>query len=171
MDPQPTLTGERLRLRPLRADDRDALYAAVNDPLIWEQHPAKRHRPEVFAEFFEQSLASGGCLVVTLRDGGEVIGTSRYKPLDGDIVEIGWTVLARAYWGGDYNRELKSLMVAHLAAHGRRGVLNVALGNHRSARAARKVGGQLATAEYHPELVDARPGYRTYLLPEVISPP
>ena len=171
MDLQPTLTGPRLRLRPLAADDYDALYAVAADPLLWDQHPAKRYRPEVYAEFFAQSLASGGCLVVELRDGGSVIGTSRFKPLPGDFVEIGWTVLARAYWGGDYNRELKSLMVAHLTAHGKRGVLNVAGGNHRSARAAGKVGGRLATEDYYPELVDERPGYRSYVLPEVISPP
>ena len=165
MDLQPTLTGDLLHLRPLRPGDADALYAVASDPLLWDQHPAQRHRPEVFAEFFAQSLDSGGCLVVERRDGGDVIGTSRYKPLDGDVVEIGWTVLARAYWGGRYNRELKALMIAHLTAHGRRGVLNVAAGNHRSARAAEKVGGRLATAHDHPELADAREGYRTYLLP------
>lgn len=142
----------------------------ARDPLLWDQHPVKRYCPEAFADFFEQSLASGGCLVVEQRDGGALIGTSRYKPLAGGFVEIGWTVLARAYWGGSYNRELKSLMVAHLTAYGRRGVLNVALGNHRSARAARKVGGRLDSTDYYPELVDERPGYQTYVLPAAISP-
>src|ERR1051325_11453325 len=28
-------------------------------------------------------------------------------------VEIGWTFLERAFWGGRYNRELKTLMLAH----------------------------------------------------------
>ena len=35
---QPTLTGPRLELRPLRPDDFDALYSAASDPLIWETH-------------------------------------------------------------------------------------------------------------------------------------
>ena len=34
---QPVLAGSLITLRPLRADDFDALYAAASDPLIWEQ--------------------------------------------------------------------------------------------------------------------------------------
>ena len=50
---QPTLTGTLLELRPLRAEDYDALYAVASDPLIWEQHPdSDRWKPEVFREFF-----------------------------------------------------------------------------------------------------------------------
>lgn len=169
---QPTLLGPRLRLRPLTTEDQAGLFAAVSDPLIWDQHPAKRYRPEVFAEFFAQSLASGGCLVVEDREKEAIVGTSRYQPAAGHpgIVEIGWTVLARDYWGGSYNREMKTLMVAHLTAAGRRAILNIAPGNHRSVRAAEKIGGRLTTTDYHPELVDPRPGYSTFLLPEKIAP-
>jgi hypothetical protein len=35
----PTLDGETISLRPLQADDFDAVYAAASDPLVWEQHP------------------------------------------------------------------------------------------------------------------------------------
>ncbi len=28
-------------------------------------------------------------------------------------MEIGWTFLQRAYWGGEYNRRMKALMLAH----------------------------------------------------------
>ena len=46
---QPTLEGELLKLRPLRPDDFDDLYAVASDPLIWEQHPANdRHEENVF---------------------------------------------------------------------------------------------------------------------------
>ena len=38
---QPTLKGELLELRPLRADDAEALFAIASDKLIWEQHPAR----------------------------------------------------------------------------------------------------------------------------------
>ena len=50
-DLQPTLTGDLVELRPLRAVDFDALYAAASDPLIWEQHPVRdRYTLEVFRD-------------------------------------------------------------------------------------------------------------------------
>jgi N-acetyltransferase len=53
-DFQPILKGELVELRPLRADDYNALYAVAADPLIWEQHPVKnRHEEEVFQQFFQ----------------------------------------------------------------------------------------------------------------------
>lgn len=44
---QPTLKGELLELRPLRAGDFVGLFAAASGPLIWEQHPeSDRHTAE-----------------------------------------------------------------------------------------------------------------------------
>jgi RimJ/RimL family protein N-acetyltransferase len=40
LDRQPVLEDERLLLRPLRAEDWDALFAVASDPLVWQQHPA-----------------------------------------------------------------------------------------------------------------------------------
>ena len=60
-DLQPTLKGELLELRPLRAEDFDDLYAVAADPLIWEQHPSNdRYKREVFNVFFRDALESGG---------------------------------------------------------------------------------------------------------------
>ena len=59
-DAQPILQGERLELRPLRAEDWEALYAVASDWLIWEQHPARnRHEIDVFRAFFDEALAVG----------------------------------------------------------------------------------------------------------------
>lgn len=66
LDFQPTLVGDILRLRPLMGRDRNNLFSAVSDPLIWEQHPANRHEPAVFRDFFAESLSSGSYLVVDL---------------------------------------------------------------------------------------------------------
>jgi hypothetical protein len=64
-DFQPTLKGELLELRPLRAEDFDDLYAVASDPLIWEQHPIRdRYKEEVFKSFFREALESGGALIV-----------------------------------------------------------------------------------------------------------
>ena len=109
-DPQPVLAGDLLTLRPLRADDWDALYAVAADPLSWAQHPASdRYQPAVFRAFFDDAVASGGALVATDNATGKVIGSSRYSGYDAALgeVEIGWSFLARACWGGRVNGEMK----------------------------------------------------------------
>jgi RimJ/RimL family protein N-acetyltransferase len=143
LDRQPTLAGPTLRLRPLIEGDRDALAAAASDPLIWEQHPdPERWRPEGFARFFEDALASGGALVVLDRDGA-VVGTSRYEPVDERRVEIGWTFLVRRCWGGPANRELKRLMLDHAFDAVDAVEFRVGADNRRSRRAVEKLGARL----------------------------
>src|SRR3954462_5347843 len=111
---QPHLVGARVELRPLTREDFDALYSVGSDPLIWEQHPqSDRYKPDLFRAYFEGGLESGGAFTVIDRATGRVIGCTRYcnlKPEDSEI-EIGWTFLARAFWGGPTNGEMKSLMV------------------------------------------------------------
>lgn len=142
---QPTLAGELLVLRPLQTDDYQALFAVASDPLIWEQHPASnRYQEPVFQTLFEQSLASGGVLVATLKETGEIIGSSRYHGYNeaASEVEIGWTYLARKYWGGIYNGEMKRLMLNHAFRFVDSVVLLVGPDNIRSQRAVEKIGGQ-----------------------------
>jgi RimJ/RimL family protein N-acetyltransferase len=141
---QPTLVGERLELRPLRAEDWDALFAAASDPLIWEQHPeSDRYKPDVFRRFFHGGLASGGAFVVIDRQTGRIIGSSRYHGYDeaASEIEIGWTFLTRDYWGGHYNREMKRLMLDHAFRFVERVSFNVGVTNYRSQRAMEKIGG------------------------------
>ena len=143
-DLQPTLTGERLELRPLRRDDFEELYAAASDPLIWEQHPdPERYTREVFQRYFDGALQSGGAFAVIDRRTGTIIGSSRYHDYNEPAgeVEIGWTFLERAYWGGTYNREMKQLMLAHAFRFVRRVVFLVGPDNIRSQRAMEKIGG------------------------------
>lgn len=143
-NPQPTLTGDLLELRPLRAEDFDALYAVASDPLIWEQHPNNdRWKPDVFRDFFQVALKSGGALVAMERARGNVIGSSRYHGFaDGadSEVEVGWTFLGRAYWGGRYNAEMKRLMLDHAFKSFRSVVLVIGANNRRSQKAAEKIG-------------------------------
>ena len=141
-DLQPTLRGELVEVRPLRAGDFAALYEAARDPLIWEQHPDDRHREDVFRTFFAEHLATGGALAVLDAGSGEMIGTSRYHDYDAgrSEVEIGWTFLAREYWGGSYNAELKRLMLEHAFRFVETVIFVVAPGNLRSRRAVEKLG-------------------------------
>ena len=55
-------------------------------------------------------------------------------------VEVGWTFLARAYWGGRYNGEMKRLMLRHAFRFVNHVVLLIAPTNIRSQRAAERIG-------------------------------
>lgn len=144
LDRQPVLEGEHVRLRPLRVDDWDALFAVASDPLVWEQHPAHdRWQESVFRAFFEDALANRGALIALDAKTGAVIGSSRFQGLDeadGGSVEIGWTFLARSHWGGRYNHEMKRLMLAHALASVAEVRFLVGETNTRSRRALERIG-------------------------------
>jgi RimJ/RimL family protein N-acetyltransferase/GNAT superfamily N-acetyltransferase len=142
---QPTLEGETLRLRPLQENDWEALYGVASDPLIWEQHPAAdRYREEVFRQFFREAMESGGAFAVLDAKDDRVIGSSRYLGYDParSEIEIGYTFLARSYWGGRYNREMKDLMLRHAFRFVRHVVFLVGTENWRSQKAMEKIGGR-----------------------------
>ncbi len=143
-DLQPTLRGSLVELRPLRPDDFDALFAVASDPLIWEQHPASdRYQPDVFRQFFQDALDSGGAFLVIDRSDGSIIGSSRYHAYDAEKseIEIGWSFLARSHWGGRYNGEMKQLMVRHALQFVGRVILVIGVRNLRSQKATEKLGG------------------------------
>jgi len=151
-DRQPVLEGALVLIRPLRAEDWDALYAVASDPLIWALHPARdRWREPVFRRFFDEALACGGGLAIIDRASGRIIGSSRYDAHDPakDEIEIGWTFLARAYWGGAYNREVKRLMLDHIHRFVETVVFLVGRDNLRSRRAMEKIGGRLVEGRHH----------------------
>lgn len=151
MDRQPTLTGERLLLRPVTGDHFGPLYAVACDPQIWALHPAHdRWQEPVYRAYFDDGLASGGALVAIERDSGSVVGSSRfdrYDPANGGAVEIGWTFLARRLWGGAFNREMKRLMLTHAFQWVERVEFRVGEGNVISRRALEKIGAVLTDRE------------------------
>lgn len=141
---QPTLRGELVALRPLRAEDWDRVYAVGSDPLVWEQHPyPDRYQEPEFREYFRGAMASGGAFAVLDATSGEIIGCTRFYNLDqaAGQIEIGWTFLARSRWGGRYNGEMKRLMLRHAFRFVETVVFRVGLTNFRSQRAVGKIGG------------------------------
>ena len=146
-DLQPTLTGDLVELRPLRADDWDALYAVASDPLIWALHPAReRWREGVFRAFFADAMASGGAFAIVDRADGRIVGSTRFAGLNPEAseIEIGWTFLARSHWGGQVNGEMKALMIAHAFRFVDAVLFVVGPENWRSRRAVEKIGGVLS---------------------------
>ena len=160
-DLQPVLRGELLELRPLKPDDFDVLFAVASDPLIWEQHPEPDRCTEpVFRRYFQGAMESGGAFLVTDVRDGRVIGSTRYHDYDAERreVEIGWTFLARAYWGGRYNTEMKRLLLDHAFRFVDRVVLYAGAHNLRSQRAIAKIGGVRAGTRVD----DAAAGKQSY---------
>ena len=157
-DLQPYLTGELIELRPLAADDWDELFAVASDSLIWEQHPEPdRYKEEVFRIFFKDALESGGAFVIIDRKTQHIIGSTRFYGYDPEKseIEIGWTFLARKFWGGLYNAEMKQLLLNHAFKFIESVVFFVGEDNVRSQKAmekvgAMKVGAAIRTYGNHP---------------------
>ena len=142
-DLQPHLKGELIELRPLAPDDWDELFAVAADSLIWEQHPeSDRYKEDVFKNFFSKALESGGAFAVIDRKRQQIIGSTRFYGYDPEKseIEIGWTFLARKYWGGRYNREMKDLLLAHAFQFVENVVFFIGETNFRSQKAIEKIG-------------------------------
>jgi RimJ/RimL family protein N-acetyltransferase len=142
-DLQPHLKSELIELRPLTPNDWDELFAVASDRLIWEQHPERdRYKEDVFRVFFEEALDSGGAFVIIDRKTQRIIGSTRFYGFDPkkSEIEIGWTFLARRYWGGQYNAEMKLLLLNHAFQFVESVVFFVGEDNVRSQKAMEKVG-------------------------------
>ena len=140
---QPRLQNDLIKLEPLEAGDFERLYAVAADPLIWEQHPERdRYEKDVFQVFFREALESGGAFVVIDRSSQRIIGSTRFYGYDPEKseIEIGWTFLARKYWGGRYNAEMKRLLLNHAFRFVESVVFFVGEDNVRSQKAMKKVG-------------------------------
>ena len=142
-DLQPNLKGELIELRPLTPEEWDDLFAVASDPHIWEQHPeSDRCKEDVFRVFFREALESGGAFVVIDAKTQQIIGSTRFYGYDPEKseIEIGWTFLARKYWGGRYNQEMKKLMLAHAFKFVESVIFYVGEKNIRSQKATERIG-------------------------------
>ena len=153
-DLQPVLQGERLLLRPLRADYRAPLWEVARDPELWALHPDKtRCEPAGFERFFSSALQSGSALVVIDASSSRIIGSARYYEWDPEAreVAIGYTFISREFWGGPTNRELKQLMIWHAGRWADRVWFHVGKHNLRSRRAMEKIGAQAIHEGQRPQ--------------------
>jgi RimJ/RimL family protein N-acetyltransferase len=147
-DPQTILKNEFIELRPLAANDFDALFAIASDPLLWEQHPAKeRSTREGFEKFFYEAMQTQRAFAIINQSNQQLIGTTRFNySIDlNNAVEIGWTFLSRAYWGGKYNQLVKGLMLEYAFGYFEHVLFYIDKNNFRSQKAVEKLGGKRVT--------------------------
>jgi RimJ/RimL family protein N-acetyltransferase len=170
-DLQPTLENPWLRLRPLRAEDFETLYAVAADPLIWEQHPSRtRYQRDVFENYFKGAMESGGALLIHDKQTDQILGSSRYYDWDPSErhVSIGYTFIARSHWGRNpaginYTRQLKTLMLEHAFNYADAVLFHVGATNMRSRLAMQKLGATLigeAAVAYYGEASNQNVIYR-----------
>lgn len=164
------LKNSLVALLPVEPDDFEALYQVASDPLIWELHPVKdRHQREVFAQFFEGAIASKSSYKIIDSQTGKIIGSTRfyeYKEEERSI-GIGYTFLARAYWGGKYNSALKALMLDYIFQYVDTVLFHVGAVNLRSQKAVLKLGAVIV-AEMEMEFSGKRSLYHEYALSKVV---
>lgn len=137
------LENELVKMQALTIYDFEALYRVASDPLIWEQHPASdRYKRDVFQLYFDSALASNGAFLIIDRASGEIIGCTRYydyQPENSAIV-IGYSFLAKAYWGGQYNKMSKALLFDYAFQFVDNVLFYIASENIRSQQATSKLG-------------------------------
>ena len=100
--PQPTLPGRRVRLRPWRADDAAAVYAACQDAELqrWTEVPVPylpEHAEQYVGPVAADTWAAGGALfaVEELAGGGPVGAVTLFGVRDG-VAAVGyWTIAAQ----------------------------------------------------------------------------
>jgi RimJ/RimL family protein N-acetyltransferase len=141
---QPLLENDLLILRPLKAEDFDALFKVASDPLIWEQHPAKnRATKEGFELYFNEGIAMNSAFVVIDKKSGDVIGSTRFALVkeSPNAIEIGWTFLDRQYWGSAYNKSMKGLLMDYAFQFVDNVFFYIHEDNYRSQKAVEKLGG------------------------------
>ena len=115
-----TLTGNHIRLEPMRPEHASALLEAGRAGEVWEWMPTRPVNPETMEGWLKKAmqLESQGReypFVVILVQSGRLVGSTRYLDVQEDdrTVEIGWTWYAPETWGTIVNPEAKYLLMRH----------------------------------------------------------
>ena len=140
---QPTLESETVFLKPLLQDDFEELYALASDPLVWEQHPNRdRYKRDVFMNYFEGAMQSGGAFKIVEKTTGDAIGCTRFYDFDENqkSIFIGYTFYGRDYWGKGFNPEVKKRMLDYIFEFAEKVYFHVGAGNRRSQIAMERLG-------------------------------
>lgn len=114
----PTLTGRHVTLRPLFADDMDALVAAASADNLWDTfyaNVAMMKAPDrwLAAALREQDFGRARLFAVVA--GGTVVGTTRFMRMNeaNKRLEIGGTFYAKSVQRTGVNTEAKLMLLTH----------------------------------------------------------
>ena len=160
----PTLAGQQVRLRPLAADDRDALVAAAADgdqTALFFTNVASFREPDaaMAAIFRERDMGRAMPFAVETPD-GRVAGLTRYMRMNEGHrrLEIGGTFYARAVQRTGVTTEAKLLLLTHAFEVMRCQVVQIRTDwlNKRSQAAIERLGAKRDGVLRHHQLMDGR---------------
>ena len=137
------LEDDIVKIIPLIETDFDALFKVASDPLIWEQHPAwDRYKPEVFKIYFDGAIAGGTAFKIIDKLTNAIIGSTRYYDQDPEnsSTAIGYTFLAKEFWGGTYNNSSKKRLIDYAFQFVDSIFFHIGAKNFRSQAAIKKIG-------------------------------
>lgn len=123
----PVLATERLRLRPLRVEDAEALHPTLADAELmtwWSSapHSSVEETRAYFAARIDRDPVDWRCWAITLAGDDSAIGwVAAGEKRQGGVTEIGY-LLAREHWGKGVAREAISAVIDRLFAEGQRRV-------------------------------------------------
>jgi RimJ/RimL family protein N-acetyltransferase len=132
-----TLTGQRVRLEPLRLEHAPALCEALREaPNLWQyiyvQQPRSVEQMEQWVAQALQDQAQGTSLPFVIRDlaSGQIVGSTRYLRIEVQHrgLEIGWSWLTPSAQRTGINTECKYLLLRH--AFEQLGAIRVQLNTH-----------------------------------------
>ncbi|NHC15255.1 GNAT family N-acetyltransferase [Motilibacter deserti] len=111
--PQPTLHGARTVLRPWRASDADAVFAACQDPEIqrWTRVPSPyEHAHAVgFVTEVAPALWAVGAGTFAVTEAGAVVGSVGVHSIDDGVADVGYWTAAPARGRGLTSDALRTL--------------------------------------------------------------
>lgn len=137
------LSNELVKLIPMIKDDYEWVYAAASDPDIWSQHPdTNRYTPVGFTKYFQKLIDTDIPYLIINTKTDEVIGATTFYQYDRieKSIAIGYTFLAKEYWGGEFNKSIKSLLINYAFEKLDKIIFYVGAENIRSQKALIKIG-------------------------------
>jgi N-acetyltransferase len=156
MDLQKILSDDGYQLLPLQNADFNTLYAIANDKLLWEQHPnPNRYLLPDFTTYFEGAIQSNSAYIIINKNTNEVLGCTRYYDATENSIFIGYTFIARKYWGTAVNASIKKILLNYIFQFVHKVKFHVGIHNIRSQKAMEKLGaiknGEVLVAYYGEE--------------------
>jgi RimJ/RimL family protein N-acetyltransferase len=144
------LTGTTLDLIPLEKEHFEDLFISASDKELWKLIPTDCSEKEIFYEAYNFALAEREKrkqypFVILHKATNKLIGSTRLFEIfpNDKKLEIGWTWIAKQFWGTEINLECKLLLLSFCfeTLKANRVQLKTKDTNIRSRRAIEKIGG------------------------------
>lgn len=138
-----SLQSDLIEIIPLAENDFNELFEVASDPLIWEQHPSpERYKHDDFKLYFDGAMLGNSAFKIIDKSTNKIIGSTRYYDYqpDNSSIAIGYTFLAKKYWGGVYNKSAKTLLINYAFKFVDNIYFHIGATNIRSQKAIGKIG-------------------------------